>query len=555
MHGRDKHRAVSPEHRAEAARSTDEGTPTGGERTEGESESESVWAPEIEELRRRQAAARDMGGAEKVAVQHGKGKLTVRERIERLLDARSFRELGSIAGVGEYGPDGSLNAFTPCNILFGRGAIDERPVVVCGDDFTVRGGAADASIHEKQIQAEQMANELRLPIVRLIDGTGGGGSVKLLETQGYTYVPANPGWNWVTENLRTVPVVCLGLGPVAGLGAARLVSGHYTLLLRKQGFMFAAGPSVVSALGTPVTKEELGGADVHAKSGAIDDIAEDEDDAFDKARCFLSYLPSSIDALPPRAPSRDPVDRADPMLDSIVPRDRRKPYKMRAILQATLDRGSFFEIGRHWGKSSITGLARLDGWPVAIIASDPMIYGGGWTADSSDKLTRFVELAQTFHLPVVHFVDIPGVLIGIQAEKSGALRHAARALAGVYQSTVPWCSIIVRKAFGVAGASMMDHSRFRYRYAWPSGDWGSLPIEGGIEAAYKSQLEAADDPEVLRAEIVDRLNAVRSPFRSAERFAVEEIIAPRETRALLCEFANLVAPLRRAGPASFGFRP
>jgi acetyl-CoA carboxylase carboxyltransferase component len=513
------------------------------------------WSEEIAELRRRQAAAREMGGADKVRIQKEKGKGTVRERIDALLDPGSFREIGSIAGMGDYGPDGDLRTFTPANSLFGRGRIDGRPVVVAADDFTVRGGSSDAAIHEKQIQAEQMANELRLPIVRLIDGTGGGGSVKQLETTGHTYIPANPGWNWVTANMSTVPVVCLGLGPVAGLGAVRLVSGHYTLLLRDQGFMFAAGPAIVSALGRPVTKEELGGAMVHARSGAVDDIAEDEADAMAKARRFLSYLPSSVDGLAERGETLDPPDRGEAFLDGIVPHDRRRVYDMRRVVRAVVDEGSFFEIGRHWGKASITGLARLDGWPVAVIASDPMIYGGGWTADTADKLNRFIELAETFHLPVVHLVDIPGVLIGVEAEKAGTIRHAARALASVYQASVPWCSVVIRKAFGVAGAAMANHTRFRYRYAWPSGDWGSLPIEGGIEAAYKAQLEAADDPAALRAEIEARLNAVRSPFRTAERFGVEEMIAPRETRPLLCEFANLAAPLRRPGRAGFGFRP
>jgi acetyl-CoA carboxylase carboxyltransferase component len=228
---------------------------------------------------------------------------------------------------------------------------------------------------------------------------------------------------------------------------------------------------------------------------------------------------------------------------------------MRRILEGVLDQGSFFEIGRNWGKSVITGFARLDGWPVSIVASDPMIYGGSWTADAADKLTRFIEVVETFHLPVVNLVDIPGILIGTHAEKAGTVRHAARALGSVYQANVPWCSIIIRKAFGVAGAGMMNHTRFRYRYAWPSGDWGSLPIEGGIEAAYKAQLESAKDPIALRQEIEDRLNAVRSPFRTAEKFLVEEIIAPRETRPLLCEFANLAAPLRHPGPVAFGCRP
>ncbi|WP_374571230.1 acyl-CoA carboxylase subunit beta [Phenylobacterium sp.] len=516
---------------------------------------EEGWDAEIAELRRLQALAGEMGGADKVAVQHAKGKLTVRERIAALLDPGSFREIGSITGMATYGPDGRAERFTPANSLFGRGRIDGRDVVVYGDDFTVRGGSSEAAIHEKQAQAEAMANELRLPIVRLIDGSGGGGSVKEVERTGYTYVPTIVGWEGVTANLSKTPVVCLGLGPVAGLGAARLVSGHYTLLTRQTGFMFAAGPAIVSALGTPVTKEDLGGAMVHARSGAVDDIAEDEADAFAKARRFLSYLPSSADSLAERGPADDPPDRCDEWLDRAVPKDRRKVYPMRRVIASVVDQDSFFEIGRHWGKSVITGLARLDGWPVAVVASDPMIYGGGWTAASCDKLVRFIELAETFHLPVVHLVDIPGVLIGVQAEKEATIRHAARALTSVYQAKTPWCTVVIRKAFGVAAAGMCDHTRFRYRYAWPSGDWGSLPIEGGIEAAYRAELEAAEDPEAARRAIEQRLNEVRSPFRTAARFLIEEIIAPRDTRPLLCEFARLAAPIRSTEPARFGFRP
>jgi acetyl-CoA carboxylase carboxyltransferase component len=368
-------------------------------------------------------------------------------------------------------------------------------------------------------------------------------------------VPALVGWEWVTANLSTVPVVALGLGPVAGLGAARLVSSHYSLLLRRLGQLFAAGPSVVSAAGQSVTKEELGGALMHAQIGSVDDLAESEQDAFARARRFLSFLPSSIDGVAERASTGDPPDRESSQLDSTVPRDRRQAYRMRNILEAVLDADSFFEIGRHWGRSCITGLARLDGWPVAIIASDPNHYGGAWTADTSQKLVRFIELAETFHLPVVHLVDIPGFVVGMQAERAGTLRHGARALASIYQATVPWCTVIIRKAFGVAGAGMCNHTRYHYRYAWPSGDWGSLPLEGGIDAAYKAELAGAEDPAATRREIEERLNRVRSPFLTAEKFLVEDIIAPRHTRAYLCEFANLAAPLRRAGRSSFGLRP
>lgn len=513
------------------------------------------WEPEVEELRRREALARELGGPDKVRRQHEAGKLTVRERIAALLDPESFHELGALAGRASYRPDGALSEFSPTNFLFGRGRIAGRPVVVGGDDFTVRGGAADAAIWEKQVMAEQMACELRLPIVRLIDGTGGGGSVKSLETSGRTYVPFNPGWEWVVQNLGTVPVVALALGPVAGLGAARLVSSHYSLMVKDLAQVFIAGPPVVAQLGEHRTKEELGGSAIHTRNGVVDDEVASEAEALARARRFLSYLPSSVYELPATSPEPDPVDRRADWLIGAVPRDRRKVYKMRPIIEAIVDAGSFFELGRHFGRSAITGLSRLGGWPVAVLANDPYIYGGGWTADAAQKVTRFIDLAETFHLPVVHLVDNPGFVIGLAAEQSAAIRHGARALAAVYQARVPWCSVIVRKAFGVAGAAHQNAARFHYRYAWPSAEWGSLPLEGGIEVAYRAELAAATDPVALRAEIDQRLSQVRSPLRTAEAFWVEEIIDPRDTRPLLCEFARLAAPLRRLGPSAFPLRP
>jgi acetyl-CoA carboxylase carboxyltransferase component len=513
------------------------------------------WEAEIEELRRREEMARRMGGPEKIRRQHDGGKLTVRERIDRLLDPDSFHEVGAIAGRGRYDSDGNLIELSPTNFVCGRGRIDGRPVVVGGDDFTVRGGAADASIWEKQVISEQMANELRIPIVRLVDGTGGGGSVKSLEMDGRTYVPANPGWDWVVANMGTVPVVALALGSVAGLGAARAVTSHYSLMVKGISQLFVAGPPVVARLGDPVSKEELGGSEIHTRNGSVDDEVESEEEAFSRARQFLSYLPSSIDDLPPRRVPEDDPNRREERLIDIVPHDRRKVYKTRDVVEACVDRGSFFEIGRRWGRSAITGLARLDGWPVAVLAGDPFHYGAGWTADAAHKVTRFVDLAQTFHLPVVHLVDNPGFVIGRDSERAATIRHGARTLAAIYQATVPWCSVIIRKAFGVAGAAHTNHRRLHYRYAWPSGDWGSLPIEGGIEAAYKADLASAPDPGARLREIESRLNRVRSPFRTAEAFLIEEIIDPRDTRSLLCEFANLAAPLRRPGPSRFEMRP
>jgi acetyl-CoA carboxylase carboxyltransferase component len=513
------------------------------------------WESDIEELRRREVLARQMGGRDKLKRQHDAGRLTVRERIDALLDPDSFHEIGALAGRAKYASNEEIDAFQPANFVFGRGRIEGRPVVVGGDDFTVRGGAADASIRGKQVQSEQMANELRIPLVRLIDGTGGGGSVKTIETQGYTYVPANPAWDWVVKNMGTVPVVSLGLGSVAGLGAARLATSHYSVMVEGTSHMFIAGPPVVARLSGPITKDELGAADIHARAGAVDDVVESEAEAFARARRFLSYLPSSVYELPERIAPTDDLSRRDPWLIEAVPRERRKVYDMRRILNAIVDQNSLFEMGRKFGGSVITALARLDGWPVAVLASDPYFYGGGWTADASDKVTRFVDLANTFHLPIVHLVDVPGFVIGVEAEKAGTIRHGARALAAIYQASVPFCSIIVRKVFGVAGAGHTPHHKLHYRYAWPSGDWGSLPVEGGIEAAYRAELDAAPNRDKLRGEIEERLNRYRSPFRTAETFLIEEIIDPRDTRPLLCEFANLIGKLREPGPVSTAMRP
>jgi acetyl-CoA carboxylase carboxyltransferase component len=514
------------------------------------------WQPEIEEIKRRQELAAEMGGADRVARQRGRGKLTVRERIDRLLDPDSFREWGSLAGEARYDEAGRLAAFRASSCLGGRGRIEGRTVVVSADDFTVRGGSSESYHHEKNAQLEKMAGEYGLPLVRLLDGTGGGGSVAEVEKIGATYVPYVPGFDAVVDNLGRVPVVALGLGPVAGLGAARLVASHYSVMVRGLSQMFTAGPPVVEAAGEKVGAEQLGGADLHAGTGSVDEVVADETEAFARVRRFLSYLPSRAGGALPRTPCSDPVDRADAWLDGAIPRDRRWPYDVRPILEAVLDRDSWFEVGRAWGRSIVTGLARLDGLPVAVVASDPGQMGGTWTHAAARKLARHVELAETFGLPVVHFVDVGGFTIGSQAEKAGTIRDGTRAIATIYQSTVPWCVVILRRAFGVAGAGMMDHTRFRYRIAWPSGDWGSLPVEGGIEAAFKAQIEAAPDPEAAKRELRERLDRLRSPFRSAERFLVEEIVVPSTTRRWLCEFAALVAD-RPQQPAAgrFHYRP
>jgi acetyl-CoA carboxylase carboxyltransferase component len=495
------------------------------------------WQSEVDEIKRRVELAKEMGGNANVERQHANGKLTVRERIDRLVDPDSFHEIGALAGKAVY-EDGQLAAFTPSNYVMGTARIDARLVVVGGDDFTVRGAAADARVGDKAGYAERLARELRLPIIRLVDGTGGGGSVKTLEMMQRTYVPANPTWDVVVALLSEVPVIGACMGSVAGLGAVRVVNSHFSVMVKGTSQLFVAGPPVVErGVGQRVSKEELGGSHIHARgSGVVDNEVESEDEAFAAIRRFLSYLPSNVWQIPPRANPTDDVSRREEELLSIIPRDRRVAYDARKMLALVLDRNSFFEIGRFYGRPLIAGLARLDGYAVGVMAGDPQQGGGGLDAAGSEKMTRFVDLCDTFHLPVVNFVDQPGFLIGTAAERAGTARYGARAMAAVYQATVPWVSIIVRRVFGVAGAAHGNAQGLNLRYAWPSGDWGSLPIEGGVMAAYRREIEASPDPQARLREIEAMLNELRSPFRTAEAFGVEELIDPRDTRRILCEW-------------------
>jgi acetyl-CoA carboxylase carboxyltransferase component len=515
-----------------------------------------TWQPEMDELRRRQEMAKRMGGADKVKRQHDGGRLTVRERIDRLVDKDSFREIGSIAGKAEYDGRNDLVDLMPANAVMGRGKIDGRHVAVTGDDFTVRGGSADATIKEKDIFIERYANQYRVPLIRMIEGSGGGGSVKTIETTGRANVPGVKGWEWVVQNMGVVPTVGLGLGSVAGLGAARLAATHYSVMVKEISAMFVAGPPVVNRLSPrQFDKQELGGWEIQLRAGAIDEAVDSEDEAFAATRRFLSYLPSSVYEAPPRGPVTDDPGRREEELFSVIPRDIRKVYRIRPIIEKIVDKGSFFEMGRLYGRSVVTGFARIDGWPVALMASDPMFYGGGWTADACQKVARFVDMAETFHLPAVYLCDCPGFLIGLEAEQTGTIKQGVRAMSAIWQSTIPWCAVIIRNVFGVAGAAHKPGARYGPRYAWPSGRWGSLPLEGGIEAAYRADIQAAADPAAKMIEIDERLQKLRSPFRSAEAFWIEEIIDPRATRPLLCEFAELAAPLREVGPSTHRMRP
>jgi acetyl-CoA carboxylase carboxyltransferase component len=505
------------------------------------------WDTELDELERRRAWAKEHGGPGAIARQRAAGRGLARERIDQLADEGSFREIGSLTGVAEYDTANRVLGVVPANPIIGRAHIGGRPVALLADDFTLRGGSADSTIVEKWAFIERHALAYRTPLVRLVDAAGG--SVKTIERHGATVIP---GYEWpVAEQMTTIPVVGVALGPCAGFAAVKVAMSHFSVMVKGTSQVFAAGPAVVAAgLGDTVTKEQLGGSAVHARgSGVVDNEASTERDAVDQARRFLSYLPSNVFELPPVAVNHDNPRRADEALASVVPRNSRKPYPMRSIVASVVDAGSQLELGRSHGRSQITMLARVDGRTVGVTASDPMHYGGALTASSAEKLTRFVDLCDTFHIPVVTFQDCPGMMIGRTAEAEGTIRKVLRARMAIAQSAVPWCTFFVRRAFGVGGALYGPLGRASVRYAWPSARSGSLPLEGGVEVAYRREIAEAVDPQALLHSLTRSYAELASPFRTGERFGIEEIVDPRQTRTVMCEW---VADAYRLLPETLG---
>ncbi|MGR8919940.1 MAG: acyl-CoA carboxylase subunit beta [Gammaproteobacteria bacterium] len=500
------------------------------------------WDPELDAIRSRRELGGAQGGEEAVAKQHARGKLTVRERIERLLDDGSFREYGRMAGGAVLDDDGELESFTPANYVVGHGAVDGRRVVVGGEDFTVKGGSPNASGLRKSVYAEHLAVTQRLPLIRLLEG--GGGSVgagdedpKKPRTVGEPpYTP--PRFAIIAEAMGKVPVASAALGPVAGFPAGRLVASHFSVMVRELSQVMIGGPALVRrALGRDLDKEALGGAAVHARSGVVDNVVDSEDEAFAQIRRFLSYLPQHVWERAPRVASDDPVDRCDDALADIVPRNRRHAYDMVALIEHVVDAGSFFRICSEFGAGLIIGLARLNGQPVGVTGNDCRVYAGAMSAGAAQKMRRMIEFCETFHLPLVNFIDEPGFMIGPEAESAATIRYGMAAVSAAAQATVPWASVRVRKSFGVAAAA--HYGPNAYILDWPSAESGALPLEGGVAVAFHREIAAAEDPEAKRAELEARFERARSPFRPAESFAVHDMIDPRETRPLLCDWIEL----------------
>jgi acetyl-CoA carboxylase carboxyltransferase component len=463
------------------------------------------WQAEVDEIKKRRGLAREHGGEAAIARHHAQGKLTLRERFDALLDQDSFREQGRMAGGATLDDDGEVDSFDPANYLLGSGTINRRSVVVGGEDFTLKGGSPNAAGYRKSVFAEHLALDMRAPLIRLMEGGGGsvaGGAADPKKPRTVGEPPhVRPRLQIIAEAMNRIPIASAALGPVAGLPAARLVASHFTVMTRATSQVLIAGPAVVErALGIALDKQALGGPQIHLASGVVDNLAEDEYDAFRQIRTFLSFFPQNAWQPAPREACSDPVDRCEDYLLSVVPRDRRESFDIHEIISAVTDRDSF-------------------------------------------------------HIPIVTFIDEPGFMIGPEAERAGTIRYGMAAVAAAASSVVPWASVMVHKSFGVATAA--HFSPDNYVLTWPSVASGALPVEGGVAVAFRRLIAQSDDPDTLRRELEEKLAAQRSPYPAAESFAVNDLIDPRETRPMLCQWVeDIQARLgEQVQPVQFGLRP
>lgn len=478
------------------------------------------------------------------------GKLWVRERVLALLDDETFREVGSVSGTVQWkkleGTKEEPVSYIPSNNVQGFGMLRGRKIIFTADDFSIRAGHADGALMEKTIYMEKLAIALKLPMIKLVDGSSGGGSVTSIRKDGFSYIPPLPSIAQVVQQLNMgIPNLGAALGPAVGLGAARVTMCHFSVMAEDIGSLFNAGPKVVAGatFEEELSMTDLGGPNMHCTNGTIDNLAENESDCFQQLRTVLSYLPNCGDSsLPPVINSEDPINRDCERLRTLIPRKQARMYDPRAIIKTVVDLTSWFEIGALWGTTAIVGLARLGGCPVGVISMNCQVNAGALDAAGSQKITRHLKFCDVFNIPILQFVDVPGYAIGTIAERTATMRHGVALATTYYSTTVPIFSVITRRVFGVAGAVMLDCRDPRMRVAWPSGQWGSLPLDGGIEVGHSAELKALEPGprEAKYRKLEEEYTRLMNPVRTANAFGVEEIIDPADTRQIVCEWAKHV---------------
>ena len=503
--------------------------------------------PKIEKLRDMRARAKLGGGQDRIDRQHAKGKLTARERIEKLLDPGTFRELDMFVTHRTVGFGIEEQKYLSDSVVTGWGKIDGRLVYIFSQDFTVFGGSLGEVHAEKVCKIMDLAMKNGAPVIGLNDSGGARIQEGVVSLAAYAYVFLR---NVLASGV--IPQISAIMGPCAGGAVYSPAMTDFILMVKETSFMHITGPEVIKAVTREdVTSEDLGGAMVHnSKSGVAHFAAEDEDDCLYQVRKLMSYLPQNNMEDPPFVATEDPPDRMDPELDGLVPDNPNKPYNIKDVIRRVVDDGDFFEVQEHWAQNIIIGFARLGGASVGIVAQQPMILAGVLDIDSSTKAARFVRFCDAFNIPIITFEDVPGFLPGVNQEYGGIIRNGAKLLYAYCEATVPKITIITRKAYGGAYDVMSSkHIRGDISYAWPSAEIAVMGPDGAVNIIFRKEIAAADDPEAERARLVQEYrDTFANPYVAAARGYIDDVIEPHETRPRLIEALQMLQNKRDTNP-------
>jgi acetyl-CoA carboxylase carboxyltransferase component len=490
----------------------------------------------LDELNKRKESAYHAGSERAVARQHERGKMTARERVERLLDPGTFVELDLLAR--HRSPAIDERPFTD-GVITGWGEIDGRQVFVFSQDFTVFGGALGEVFAEKIHKVMDMAQKVGAPVIGLNDGAGARiqeGVVSLDSYGGIFYRNV--------QSSGVIPQISAIMGPCAGGAVYSPALTDFVFMVEDTSYMFITGPDVVKAVtGEDVTQQELGGAMTHAsKSGVACYTAPNDEACLEEIRYLLSFLPSNNMEEPPRVEPTDDPERLAPSLIDLIPASSNMPYDMRKVVAEIVDDGEFFEYFPNWARNIVCGFARLDGYTVGVVGNQPQNLAGVLDIDSSEKAARFVRTCDQFNIPLLTFVDVPGFLPGTDQEYGGIIRHGAKLLYAYCESTVPRIQVITRKAYGGAYVVMNSKSiGADLAFAWPSAELAVMGASGAVEIINRREIAEASDPVAKKAELIEEYNeSYANPYAAAERGYVDDVIDPAVTRSVLIKgFAML----------------
>ena len=481
--------------------------------------------------------------AKAVEKQHAKGKLTARERIDKLLDPGSFEEMDTLVRHRTTGFDMEKKRPLGDAVVTGFGTIHGRKVAVYSQDFTVFGGSLGEVMSEKMCKIMDMANRLGIPVIGINDSGGARIQEGVVSLGGYGEVFVRN-----VQSSGVIPQISLVMGPCAGGAVYSPAITDFIFMVRDTSHMFITGPEVVKTVtGEEVSFEDLGGAMTHnSRSGAAHFLAESEEDCLEDVRYLLSFLPSNNMEPPPRTFSTDDPERVEPALDTIVPDDPSKPYDMRGVLELIVDDGEFFEVHEHFAKNIIVGFARLDGIPVGVVGNQPAFLAGVLDIEASEKAARFVRFCDAFNIPLITFTDVPGFLPGTDQEYNGIIRHGAKLLYAFTEATVPKLTVVTRKAYGGAYIVMNSkHLGADYNLAWPTAEIAVMGPEGAVNVVYRRDIASSPTPEERRQRLIDDYKAhFANPYVAAERGYIDDVIEPRETRPHLVRALNLMLTKR-----------